>query len=500
MSLLRRNIVANVLGQSVGVLSGILLMPLYARFLGKEGFGLVGFFLSLQAIAAILDLGLAAAANREVSRLSAVQGEPGAGRHVVRTLEVLYAAMATLAFASLALSAGWIAGNWINAEELSRELVRDCVLIAAATIGVRLMETLYYGVLRGLERQVTMNLFSSGMIVGQTVALAAILVIVRPGVREFLLWQAGFVLVEFLALRRLAWRELQALGAVRPRFRPAVIRGIWRYALSVNGISLFAAGIKQVDKIVISKLMSIGTLGYYSAASLAANGIGKVAVPFQTALFPRFSALFAQQENDALGRLFRHSVRLLSLLSCSVAAAFAFFSWDILRVWMQSEEAASTAATPLSILASAMMFNGIMAPVFSLILATGYTQISLLMNAAGLAVLIPGTIYLVGAFGLAGAAMAWLGFNVAYYLIVPGWLARRWPHLSLRSFYLEDSAPFLVSSVGIVAVFSWLSAGMGPYARLGVAVAAGCACLGAGLALSAPLREMAMTTLGLRRQ
>ncbi len=52
MSLLRRNIVANVLGQSVGVLSGIVLMPLYARFLGEEGFGLVGFFLSVQGIAA----------------------------------------------------------------------------------------------------------------------------------------------------------------------------------------------------------------------------------------------------------------------------------------------------------------------------------------------------------------------------------------------------------------------------------------------------------------
>jgi O-antigen/teichoic acid export membrane protein len=254
-----------------------------------------------------------------------------------------------------------------------------------------------------------------------------------------------------------------------------------------------------VDKVVISNVMSIGALGYYSAASLAANGLGKVAVPFQTALFPHFAKLHARHQHEDLSRLFRDSVRLLSLLTSAAAAAFVFFSHDVLWVWMQSPEAAAVGAAPLSILAAAMMLNGAMAPVFSLILATGYTQISLVMNAMGFLLLVPATIYLVGRFGLPGAAMAWFVFNVAYYLIVPAWLASRWPQMSLRGFYLQDSAPYLMTSIVIFWLFSWLSKHVGPYGRLGVAALAASCCLGVGLLASPSLRRMAFA-LWARRQ
>ena len=373
------------------------------------------------------------------------------------------------------------------------------MVVAAATIGLRLVGALYHGVLRGLERQVTLNLFSSALILIQTVGLASILFFVRPSLRDFFLFQLAFATLEIAALRHLAWRELRTLGTARAGFSLAVISEIWRYALSVNGISLFAAGIKQVDKIVISNLLSIGTLGYYSAASLAANGLGKVAVPFQTALFPHFAKLHARQQHAELGRLFRDTVRLLSLVTSAFAAAFVFFSHDVLWVWMRSPEAAAVGAAPLSILAAAMMLNGAMAPVFSLILATGYTQISLVMNAVGFVLLVPATIYLVGRFGLPGAAMAWFGFNVAYYAIVPVWLACKLPQMSLRGFYLKDSALYLITSVVIFGLFSRLSAGVGSYGRLGVAALAGICCLGTGLLASPSLRQMAFA-LRTRRQ
>jgi len=124
-----------------------------------------------------------------------------------------------------------------------------------------------------------------------------------------------------------------------------------------------------------------------------------------------------------------------------VAAVFVFFSNDVLLVWMQSQEAADVGARPLSILAVAMMLNGVMAPVFSLVLAAGYTQISLAMNVVGFVLLVPATFLLVERFGLAGAATAWLGFNLAYYAIVPGWLAGLWPSLSNTSRGLIDCFP-----------------------------------------------------------
>jgi O-antigen/teichoic acid export membrane protein len=494
VSVLKRNVVANALGQSVGVLSGVLLMPLYARHLGHEAFGLVGFFLSLQAVTAIFDLGLGAAANREIGRLS-IQAEPRVGREVVRTLEWLYLALGLLLASLLALASGWIAVHWIRAEHLPPEVVRYCVLLSAATIGIRLLASLYWGVMRGLERQVQLNLFYAGIVVVQTAGLAAILVGLHPSVQTFLACQLGFAMLEIASLRQLVWHACAQVFRDAAAFRIEVLRRVWRFALSVNAISLFAAGIKQVDKLVISKLLPIGVLGFYSAAALAANGLGKIAVPFQAALFPRFSKLFAQQKHAELSRVFHHSVRVLSCLTCAVAAGFVFFAHDILYVWMGSLEAADTAARPMAVLSAAMMLNGVMAPVFSMILATGYTRISLAMNAVGFVVLIPLTLFLVSRQGLTGAACAWLGYNLAYYGTVPAMLARRWGGLGLSRFYLQDSLPFVLTSLVVCGAGSWFAHDAPPLVRLAMAFLAVGLSVAAAVALSAPLRQWVVATL-----
>ena len=46
-------------------------VPLYIRFMGMEGYGLIGVFTTMLAIFALLDLGLGLTVNRELARLSA---------------------------------------------------------------------------------------------------------------------------------------------------------------------------------------------------------------------------------------------------------------------------------------------------------------------------------------------------------------------------------------------------------------------------------------------
>lgn len=490
MSVLRRNVIANGLGQVIGILSGLILIPLYNRFLGAEGFGLVGFILSLQALTAILDLGMGAAANREVSRRSSTDGAATTAA-LVRTLEVMYCGMALALLAVLVMLSQRIEHDWIQADSMAPGTVAACVQIASITLALRLQSALYHGVLRGLERQVPLNLVYASVVALQTVGLALVLLLRRPALPEFFVWQAGFTLCEFLALRTMAWSEVRRGSHGAARFSGAIVREIWRFALSVNGITLFAAGIKQIDKIVISKLMPIASLGPYSAAALISNGIGKVAVPFQTALFPRYARLHATGETAQLATLFRTSVRLLSLLNCAVAAAIAFFAHDLLAVWLQSAQTAAQAAPALSILSAAMMLNGMMAPVFSLLLALGQTRIPLVMNAAGLVLLIPATLWLVRHHGLAGGATAWLAFNLAYYVVVPAWLSRRWQGFALGRFYVSDTLPFVVLSIGASALTSFVTAGWNSYARIVAAAIACAAVLAAGTRATADLRRLA---------
>lgn len=496
MSLLKKNVIANIGGTAITALVGIFLIPLYLRYLGKEGFGLVAFFLSLQGMAAVLDLGLSTTATREMGRLSAGSRESTEGKDLLRTMEFLYFGTGATLFAILAAFSGWIAHEWIKADELEPWVITECVIIAAATMGLRWPSALFYGVLKGLERQVQMNLLYSFFSATRAICTLLILIFVARTVTSFYIFQLIFGLFEIVVLRHYAWKALGSLTAESGRFRWALIKGFWRYAFSMSWVSIFAIGLKQIDKILVSKLLPIQMLGYYSTASLAGMGLNKIGSPIQAAIFPRFSKLFALGDKSGLMNVFHSSAQLLSFLNTAGACGLFFFSREVLFTWTRSAELADAAWPALSLIAAAMMLNGMMSAPFMMILATGFTRISLYMNGIGLAVLAPATYFLTKKYGIAGAAGAWLIFNVAYFSFVPRALARKLPELSLWRFYVEDVLPFMGLGIATFGVGRWLSAGHGNYIGLGAGIVSGLVYLALGLSISPNLRHMALTAPG----
>src|SRR5215204_4007318 len=90
MSQLKRNLIANFVGRGWAAVMAIVFVPLYVNFMGIESYGLVGFFTTLQAVLALLDLGLTTTLNRELARYSALAEKSQDMRDLVRTLETIY--------------------------------------------------------------------------------------------------------------------------------------------------------------------------------------------------------------------------------------------------------------------------------------------------------------------------------------------------------------------------------------------------------------------------
>src|SRR5204862_2105772 len=80
----------NFAGVGWSALVQIACVPLYLRFLGIEAYGLVGFYLMLQAILQVLDFGLSPTMNREMARYSVQPEKAAEVRDLVRTLEACY--------------------------------------------------------------------------------------------------------------------------------------------------------------------------------------------------------------------------------------------------------------------------------------------------------------------------------------------------------------------------------------------------------------------------
>jgi len=81
----RHNIAANFAGKAWRGIFGLAFVPIYIKLMGVEVYGLIGIFMSLTALLALLDMGLSATLNRELSRLSVAEDSAQESRNLVRT-------------------------------------------------------------------------------------------------------------------------------------------------------------------------------------------------------------------------------------------------------------------------------------------------------------------------------------------------------------------------------------------------------------------------------
>jgi O-antigen/teichoic acid export membrane protein len=446
---LRLNIVANYAGQLVSTLVGFAVVPIYLRYVGAEGYGVIGFLVSIQTVLAVLDLGLSTTANREIGRDG---GDRDTSPDLVRTLEWVYFSTGLLIFAGVAGASNYLAHDWVQSRTIPPETIRQCVLIAGAIIGLRWPVALYGGVLRGMEKQVQLNLLGAGFTLLRAFVAVGCLAFWAPTV-EVYFWSQLFAGAAELAAHWFVCTKYLRRPDRSASFSWEILRRVWGFSWRVAGISLCAVLIKQIDRVAISKLLTLTELGYYTTATVIGFGLSRAYGPVQAAVFPRFNRLIALGDTAALSTVFHQSARLVSFITTPLAAACVFFARDILFFWTRDAAVADHAALPLQIYAVAMWFNSMMGLPYMLQLAAGLTWLPLRTNIIGAVALGPLVIVFVRYFGLAGGSLAWLIFNIGYFLIVPQILFRHVLRGEKREWYFYDSLGFV--SCGLCVFGAW---------------------------------------------
>jgi O-antigen/teichoic acid export membrane protein len=417
MSRVKTNYFANLAGSGWAALVGLACTPLYIRFIGMEAYGLIGFYFLLQGVIQILDLGLSPTMNREMARYSALPGREGEARDFVRTLEVGYWAIGILIGCAVWYSAPYIATHWIRAGNISPLEVRRAVTIMGALTALQWPLTFYHGGLLGLQRQVLHN--------GITIATSTlsgggallVLWLVSPTISAFFTWQIAVSLLQVGVTTFALWRCLPKSGHTA-RFDPGITRNIWRFAAGMSGITITALMLTQLDKVILSKMLTLKSFGYYILAGVVGNGLSGILIaPMFNTIFPRFSALVAAGDEKSLLAMYHGSTQVMAVMILPAAAVIAVFSPEIMLLWTGSPEIATNTASIVSILVGGTALNGLMNLPYALQLSHGWTRIGLAINAMFILTIVPAIVFMTMNYGAAGAASVWLGLNGIYMAI-----------------------------------------------------------------------------------
>lgn len=465
MSTLTGNMIANYAGRAWTVLLGVVLIPVYLGFIGVEAYGLVGFYTALSSVLGILDLGMGLAMNRELARLSAVQGSAGSQRDVVRTLEVIYWGIALAAGGAVVLLAPLISKNWIQAQNLDPDSVTGAVRLMGMAIALHFPASLYQGGLMGLQRQVLLNVILVSTATMRSAGVILVLWLVSPTVETFFAWHVAANLAGSAAFLVAVWSCLPK-HPVRARFRRSVISGLWRYAAAVSANAVIGIALTQTDKVILSKMLSLKMFGYYSIAATVASAVWMITLPFNNAVFPRFVQLHEKGLSDELRAFFHKSTQFLSFLLFPSCAVLILFSREILFLWVKDSSVLENCHMIVSFLVLGTMLNGVVSiPAYSSS-AFGWPQLVMYTNLFQAFIMIPVIVGMVLWLQGVGAAIAWVILNSTYVLFMVPVYFRRYLNGEMAKWYLVDilapaAAAFavcLVSAAISPAVHTTLSA------------------------------------------
>jgi O-antigen/teichoic acid export membrane protein len=452
---LERNLIANYLGQGWVAIMGLVFIPLYIKYLGIEAYGLIGLFALLQAWLSLLDMGMTPTLGREMARFTAGNNSVKSIRDLLRSIEVIALGIAICIAGGIALSANWIASSWLIAEALPAQVVAQALVLMGLVTAIRFMESVYHSSIVGLQRQVLLNVVNSSMATLRGLGAVGVLVWVSASIEAFFIWQ-GLVSIATLIILALTTYANLPRAERAGRFKLAELRGVWRFAGGMIGITFLALLLTKVDKILLSKMLSLSEYGYYTLAAVVAGTLYKVVTPITQAFYPRLCEMHARNDQAALINMYHKGAQLVSVFAGSAAIVVIMFAETFLRLWTQDSDLARSSATLLRLLMLGNLLNVLMWIPYQTQLAHGWTSLAVRLNIVAVVVIVPAILWATPRFGAEGAAWVWVSLNAGYVLIGIHLMYRRILNKEKWRWYAQDLFMPLLGGIAAASTLTLL--------------------------------------------
>jgi O-antigen/teichoic acid export membrane protein len=454
---LKQNILFSYASQIYVTLIGIVMVPFYVKHMGTEAYGLVGFFAMLQAWFQLLDMGLTPTMARETARFEGGGTDALSLRRLLRALECIFIGVAVVGAIVLMAGASGITMYWLKVQQLSLVEVEHAIKLMTLIVAMRWLCGLYRGVINGFERLVWLSGFNAAIATARFVLVIPLFIYVGASPTHFFVFQFAVAVVELIMLVAQTYQLLPKVKFVANNpIKPwgwTPLRGMLKFSLSIAFTSTVWILVTQTDKLVLSKMLPLADFAYFTLAVLVAGGVLVVSGPISAALIPRMTRLNTEGDQTGLLSLYRSSTQLIASIAIPVSLILAVFSEQILWAWTDNVEIAQRSAPVLTLYA---LGNGVLSlgsfPAY-LQFAKGDLKLHVIGNTLFVFLLIPAMIWATSQYGVIGAGYAWLGANIAYFLL---WV----PKVHGR-FYNDLHLSWLFQDVGAVFVLGLCSVGFG---------------------------------------
>jgi O-antigen/teichoic acid export membrane protein len=273
-------------------------------------------------------------------------------------------------------------------------------------------------------------------------------------------------LTHIFIIRHLLWKKLES-NEHHPRFRLDLLKNVWSFAAGISGIGLISSLLMQLDKILLSKFLSLEVFGYYAIANVVSMNVYRLFGPIYSAIYPKLTNLVAIDNKKDLVDFYHKSAQFLAAAVFPAVMVLIFFSYELLLIWLQNPVTAAAASPVASILVVGTLINGIMHIPYGLQLALGWTSLGLRFGIISVFIFGGLLVVLSNSYGVIGAAIAWPIQQALYLIITVPIMHRRVLQGELWSWYTKDVfLPLALSALPASIAWYIKPFGMGQFLTL----------------------------------
>jgi O-antigen/teichoic acid export membrane protein len=452
---MRANVIANYLGQGWTALMGLVFIPFYIKYLGVESFGLIGIFVILNAWMILLDMGMSPTLSREMARFTGGAHEAQSVLDLLRSIEIIGIGISFVIALGIWLASEWLASDWLRVEKLPIRVVANSIAIMGVVTALRFIENIYRSGIAGLQRQAILNIVLSVMATVRGLGALGILIWVSPTIAAFVVWQGILSIVTVGVFATVMYRSLP-VSEHAARFSLRVLKDIRNFAGGMMSITLLALLLTQVDKILLSRTLTLQAFGYYALAGSVANALYMFTGPITAAFFPRVTELIACSDETTLIASYHKSAQLVSVLMGTAAIVLIVFGDIVMLLWTKDPTLTHQVVPLIAVLSLGTLLNGLMWIPYQTQLAYGWTSLSIKVNTIAIAIDVPAVLWATTVYGAIGAAWIWVGLNLGYFTISVHLMHRRLLTREKWRWYIEDVMMPLLGGTVVAVLLRWI--------------------------------------------
>lgn len=425
-------------------------LPFYIDVLGSQAYGLVAFFIQLQMMISLLDIGISATVSRHTALFRAGQLQRAEYFATLRSIEFSFVVVALFILVGM-LIAPVLAKSWLNLGKFPLDIAQDTIRLIFVVIALRWMQTYYRAIVLGAEQLVWLGWFNIAISTVRIFGVLPYLYITSGNVLDFFYYQ---IVVNFIELFVFFIRTNKIIGFLPGERYGAIKKNALFEAISSSLIvgltSLLWAIITQADKFIASGILTIAD---YTAYSLVINISSVLLLLSGTCIYaigPTMARLFSQGKTAEAVEIFRNTSLLVSLMLGSASVVVIGWSEELLFAWTGNNQLAKKASEFLPLYMLGTLFFALGNLSYAINYAVGSFKLRFKYSLVFLVVYLPSLSLSLHQFGEQGLVYGWFVVNFLFFMIPQFLLYRQLDNTLYKKSVIEDIAVPLVSSMSIL--------------------------------------------------